>query len=93
MHTHLYELNEDWVETEPMHSEPGHVHALPHGELTSGPKPLSKKPGQPWEKMDSSETIGREGANWVIRSSTGHKLDYHKDCGTLRKKYPNAKLR
>jgi hypothetical protein len=83
MHSHLYEHNEDTAETTAMHNFGDHTHSIRwQGKIveTSGPKPVSKKPGQEWEKMDS---LQREGSHWVVRSSTGNVLKrsaVKKDC-------------
>jgi hypothetical protein len=63
MHTHLYEFNEDTLETDPMHNFGDHTHGSRLGE-SSGPSPMQKKPGEPWQKMDSIE---REGRSFVLR--------------------------
>lgn len=68
MHTHLYECEEDTAETGPAHDLPGHIHSLKEGQETSASVKMTKKPGDPWQKMDS---LRREGTKYVLRSMTG----------------------
>lgn len=48
MHTHLYECDERVVESSPAHNFGDHVHETEYG-VTSGPLPVGKKPGDPWQ--------------------------------------------
>lgn len=71
MHTHLYMCESDTCETSPAHNFGDHTHKLIGGDETSGPKPLPKEPGKPWQKMDS---LSRRGREWVVTGTTGHVL-------------------
>lgn len=59
MHTHLYEFEEETLETGPMHDEPGHVHSTGMGE-TSGNVGMAKQPGEAWKKDTADQVEDRE---------------------------------
>lgn len=67
-HTHIY-MHEGMVEeTDATYDGPGHVHDSALG-VTSGPMPVQKN-GQGVE-LARTDSLRREGAEWVIRSPQG----------------------